>query len=102
MLLQFERDTIGPTLPVLNTEVSSFQRYFCIGLYQLGHYKMSSLWRCPHYRGYIALPNTWYVFLNKRFISVTLNSIKNSTIDRSVLNVLKIFITKLIIIKYIT
>ena len=39
----FIKETIGPTLPVLNTEVSSFQRYFCIGLYQLGHYKMSSL-----------------------------------------------------------
>ena len=39
----FIKDTIGPTLPVLNTEVSSFQRYFCVGLYQLGRYKMSSL-----------------------------------------------------------
>ena len=35
--------SIGHTLLVLNTEVSSFQRYFCIGLYQLGHCKMSSL-----------------------------------------------------------
>ena len=34
----FIKDTIGPTLPVLNTEVSSFQRCFCIGLYQLEHY----------------------------------------------------------------
>ena len=32
----FIKDTIGPTLPVLNTEVSSFHRYFCIGLYQSG------------------------------------------------------------------
>ena len=46
----FIKDTIGPTLPVLNTEVSSFQRYFCIGLYQLVHYK------CPHYKGVLIIP----------------------------------------------
>ena len=53
----FIKDTIGSTLPVLNTEVPSFQRYFCIGLYQLGHYK------CPHYKGVHIIEATLYIII---------------------------------------
>ena len=65
----FIKDTIGPTLPVLNTEVSSFQRYFCIGLYQLGHYTKS-----PHYRGVLLYRDyTVHVCMSHTLFSLSLS-----------------------------